>query len=120
MDATDTELKKAKEYVLKTGSATLLLIGADQGQYGSLKNQLQQNMSMGTNNYTKSVDEAMNILNTFAKASKSNGNPRKGEIKQDNTKIAFAQKESEKIICYHCGEEDHITKVCPKKEKTKE
>ena len=67
MNATDEEIKKAKEYVLKRGSVTLLLIGADQGCYESLKNQLQQNMAMGTNNYHKSVDETMNILNTFAK-----------------------------------------------------
>ena len=92
-DATYEELKRATEYVLKGGSATLLLIGADQGQYGSLKIQLQQDMAMGTNKYPKSVDKTVNILNTFAKTSKSNGNPRKGGQKQENTEVAFAQKE---------------------------
>ena len=77
-------------------------------------------MSMGTNNYPKSVDWTMNILNTFAKTSKSNWNQRKGGIKQDNTEVAFTQKERKKIICYHCDEEDHIAKVCPKKGKPKE
>ena len=69
--------------MMKRGPATLLLIGADQGQNGSLKNQLQQNMSIGTNNYPKSVDIMMNILNTFARTSKSNSNTRKGGIKQE-------------------------------------
>ena len=75
---------------------------------------------MGTNNDPKSVEETVNILNTFAKASKSNSNLRKGGIKQDNTEVAFAQKESKKIIYYHCGEEDHIARVCPKKGRPKE
>ena len=61
LNATDDRIKKANEYALKRGSTTLLLIGADWGQYGSLKNQLQQNTSTDTNNYLKSVDETMNI-----------------------------------------------------------
>ena len=32
---------------------------------------MQQNMAMGINNYPKSVDETMNILNTFAKTNKT-------------------------------------------------
>ena len=92
IDATNDKIKKAKEYAMKRGSATLLLIGADRGWYGSLKNQLQQNMGMGTNNYPKSVDKSMNILNNFTKTSKSNGNPRKGGVKQQNTEVVFAQK----------------------------
>ena len=114
------ELKKAKEYVLKRGSATLLLISTDWGHYGGLKNQLQQGMAMGMNNYPKFVDETMKTLNTFAKLSKCNGNQRKGTIKQDNTEVAFTQKECKKIICYHCGEENHDARVCPKKGKGKE
>ena len=69
--ATEKEIKEAKEYVMKRGSATLLLIGSDRNRYGAMKNQLQQNMAMGTNNYPKSVGQTMNILNTFAKTSKN-------------------------------------------------
>ena len=65
--ATPEKIKKVKEDVFKRGSATLLLIGADHKCYGPMKNQMQQNMAMGTNNYTKLVDETMNILDTFAK-----------------------------------------------------
>ena len=83
MDATDDKIKKAKEYyLLKRNSAALPLIGTDQGWYGGLKNQFQQNMSIKTTNYPKLIDETMNILNTFAKTSKNNGNPRKGGIKR--------------------------------------
>ena len=69
--ATEEVIKKAKEYVLKRGSATLLLIGTDHTRYGCMKNQMQQNMAMGTNNYPKLVDKTMNISNTFAKTNKS-------------------------------------------------
>ena len=68
--ATGEEIKKAKEYVFKRGSVTLLLIGVDCAQCCGMKNQMQQNMAMGTNNYPKSVDKTMKILNTFAKTSK--------------------------------------------------
>ena len=70
--ATKREIKEAKEYVLKRGLATILFIGADHGRYGAMKNQMQQNMAMGTNNYPKSIDETMNILNTFTKTNKNN------------------------------------------------
>ena len=49
----------------------MLLTVADQVHYGAMKNEMQQNMAMGTNNYPKSVDETMNILNTFEKMSKA-------------------------------------------------
>ena len=67
----EKEIKKAKDYVLKKGFATLLPIGADHTQYGTMKNQMQQNMAMGANNYPKSVDDTMKILHTFAKISKT-------------------------------------------------
>ena len=40
--ATPEELKNAKVYVFKRGSATLLLIGADCRHYGPMKSQMQQ------------------------------------------------------------------------------
>ena len=67
---TPEELKNAKKYVFKRGSATLLLIQVDQGCYETMKNHMQQNTAMGTNNYPKLVDERMNILNTLAKTIK--------------------------------------------------
>ena len=69
--ATGDEIKKAKEYVLKRGLATILLIGEYQGPYGGMKNQMQWNMAMGTNNYPRSVDKTMKFLNTFALTSKN-------------------------------------------------
>ena len=47
--ATEDEIKKAEEYVLKRGLSTLLLIGMDQGRYDGMKHQMQQNMALGMN-----------------------------------------------------------------------
>ena len=74
---------------------------------------------MGTNIYTNSVDEIMNILDTFAKTYKLNANAKKIEQQQDTVEVALMLKE-EKIICHHCGKEDRIKKVCPMKGKDKE
>ena len=72
MDLTmEKQRREAKEYVLKRGSGSLFFIGADHGRYGAMKNQIKQNMAMGTNNFPKLVDKTMNILNTFAKMNKT-------------------------------------------------
>ena len=99
--ATEEEIKKAQDNVLKRGFATLLLIEADHTWYGTMKNQMQQNMAMGTNKYPTSVDETMNILNTFAKIGKT-------MVGKRHTR------DLSKVTCYYCN-----AKTCPEKE-TKE
>ena len=88
--ATEEKIKKAKEYVLKRGLATLLLIEADHIRYGSMKKQMQQNMVMETNNYPKLVNETMNILIIFTKTDK-NTFGRRHNYKDKGTEVAFAQ-----------------------------
>ena len=54
---------------------------------------------MGTNNYPRSIDETMNVLNTFAKTNK-NYNRKIFGLKTDNTtEVAFSQKEINEINC---------------------
>ena len=89
--ATKEELRAAREYVLKRRLAILLLIGADCERYRAMKNQMQQNMAMGTNNYPKLLDETMNIFNTFAKRSKGRVG-KKNQKNESSAKVAFAQK----------------------------
>ena len=87
--AKEEEIRAARGFELKRGWATLLLIVVDHAWYGIMKYQMQQNMAVGTNNYPKSVNETMNILDTFA-----NTNKELVELFQrneSNTEVAFAQ-----------------------------
>ena len=60
-------------------------------------------MAMGTNNYTRSIDETMNVLNTFAKTRKG-VNPRKINYKTEDTEVTFAQaKDLSEVTFYSCG-----------------
>ena len=45
---------------------------------------------MGTNNYPRSINKTMNLLNIFAKTSKRNGG-KKFSHKTENAKVEFAQ-----------------------------
>ena len=77
-------------------------------------------MAMGTNNYSNSLEETMNIMKTHQQA-KLISNVRQGN-KQSNTKLTFAQKGEDKykrdllkIICYNGGEQSHNACTCSKK-----
>ena len=50
--------------------AAPLLYGADKFRYDGLKSTLAQHMSTGTNQYTRSLEEMMNILNICMKTSR--------------------------------------------------
>ena len=90
--ATEEEIRVSREYVFKRGLVTFLLIGADRGQYGIMKNQIQQIMAMGTNNYPKSVHETTNILNLFVKMNKSGTGKKPFQRNENNIEVVSAQK----------------------------
>ena len=98
----------------------MLLIGADCGHCGTMKSQMQQNMAIGTNNYPKSIDVTMNILNTFAKTNRSGISKKTFQNCEDNTEVAFAQKDLSDVTCYHCREKGHFARICPSKKSTNE
>ena len=76
---------------------------------------MQQNIAMGTNKYPKSVDETMNILNTFAKTSKSTFG-KKANYKSEVAEVTFAQsKDLSEVNCYHCKKEDIMQRHEPKR-----
>ena len=72
-------------------------------------------MEMGTNNYPKSVDETMNILNTFSKTSKAGNGKKLFQKYENNMEVAFAQKDLSNVMCYHCGKKRHFARTCPSK-----
>ena len=114
--ATKEELKVTRENVLKRGLATFLLIGTDCIRYGVMKNQMQQNMAIGTNNYLKLEDETMNIINTIATTSKGGVVKKQIEKSENIIKVTFAKKNMSKVTCYLCGKKGHFCKNLPKKD----
>ena len=60
---------------------------------------------MGANNYPKSVDETMNILNTFAKASKGRFSKKPFQRKKSTTEVAFVQKDMSEVTHSQVDEE---------------
>ena len=102
--------KESQGVCFEMGSATSLLIGVDQTWCRRMKNQMQQNMAMGANNYPKSVDETVNTLNTFAKISKTMFG-KENNFKSERTEVAFAQtRDLSKVTCYHCRKKDIMQK----------
>ena len=95
---------------------------AHQWRCGYMKNNMHQNMAMGTNNYPNSLEETMIIMNTHQQTKTFYV---KGSSKDINssTELMFMQKGSGRkevsditnIICSHCGEKCHYVKTWPKK-----
>ena len=72
---------------------------------------MQKIMAMGFNNYPKSVDKTMNILNTFAKTSKATFGKR-SNYKAEGTEVAFTQtRDLSKVTCYHCDQKGFVQKL---------
>ena len=69
-DSTKEQLNRAKKYLERKTPGQLLLISADQSRYNDMKNNMQLNMAMGTNNYPNFLKEKMNIMNTHQQIKK--------------------------------------------------
>ena len=61
--------------------AALFIHGADKIRYGCQKSTLAQNMLMGSNQYPRSMEGALNILNTYSQTTRyqKKGKPTKRE-----------------------------------------
>ena len=92
-EATEDEIDRAKKCLERKASERLLLIGADWHRYGNMKNTMQLNMAMGTNNYPDSIKETMNIMNTHQQVKTLYV---RGVNKENSTELIFAQKGGEK------------------------
>ena len=92
-EATEDEIDRAKKSLERKASERLLLIGADWHRYGNMKNTMQLNMALGTNNYPDSIKETMNIMNTHQQVKTLYV---RGVNKENSTELIFAQKGGEK------------------------
>ena len=69
-EATKREVEDCEQKVKKEVMSAPMLHGADKIWYQGFKKTLSQNYLIGTNNYTKTRDEVVNILNTYNKNAK--------------------------------------------------
>ena len=70
---------------------------------------------MGNNKYSRSIDEKMNVLNTFLKTTR-HGGQKKPHVKQKQSEGVFAQKQDiSEMKCYIVGVKNIMQKHIQKK-----
>ena len=85
---TDAECRAAEQEVSDTVKAALVIIGADKGQYGKLKDELANNYLLGTDQYPDTFDKAVCIVGNY-QTSRVNMPYR---VNPNNTGVAFLQR----------------------------
>ena len=73
------------------GDGSTFLHGADKTCHSGLKSTLAQNMSMGSNQYPRTTEEALNILNTYSQTTKHQHKKKIYKSDERWTKVAFMQ-----------------------------
>jgi hypothetical protein len=103
----------------------MLMKNSDQGKYGLLMTSPTTQFSMGTNQYTKDIMAAVNILTNhrFDKKEPKNNSQRNRNWNNNNTALtittqsSFNQEALKKATCYCCGKKDNYSNKCPEKDK---
>ena len=117
------ELKTSEEVVKKEVMAALLLSGADILRYGGLKSTLAQHLSMGINQYPRTVDETLNIINTYHKTTKGSPlpNPTKVKLRLSLHKPILPRSQTIPNVTSHVttvARMDIMLKIVPRKQTT--
>ena len=105
---------KAEEVCRECYLSCMLLCGADNGRYFQLKVDLSNDMTKGTDNYTKTIVETMRLLTDYVPP------PRLHRVcDPDGEGLAFVQGEGgalrgpkKDIKCFHCNG-PHYKSECP-------
>lgn len=92
--------------------AAMFLDGTDKKQYGYLLKQLQNDYSLGSDQYPDDAETALRVLTLYEEQS---GKKKKKEYKKED-ELSFAQSE---LKCWECGEVGHRKIDCPDKDKKK-
>ena len=89
----------------------MLLRGADNGRYHQLKDDLSNNMSLGKDNYPKTMVETTRLLNEYKVP------PRAQRVRENQEGVAFVQEgkvvDVKNVTCYHCQKKGHFRSDCP-------
>jgi len=108
---TSAELEAAYATCREQYLACMLLRGADNGRYHQLKDDLSNNMSLGKDNYPKTMVETTRLLNEYKVP------PRAQRVRENQEGVAFVQEgkvvDVKNVTCYHCQKKGHFRSDCP-------
>ena len=105
--------------------ACLVLSGADNGRYLSLKNKLENSMLLGSDNYPKSREDVIQLLNHYKEKECKWGS---SATRSTQEEVTFLQKgggnkqkqhdgprtnSKGRSDCFHCKKTDHLAYQCP-------
>ena len=118
----DAERLKLKNSMFEEFTGILFLLNSDQRKYGSIASELAGAYTRGRDEYPDSLTNAHDILETHVldqaykdQRKKQDKPPR--EQKSGKPESSFAQKKTENIKCYCCGDPSHKSPDCQWKDK---
>jgi hypothetical protein len=121
------EMRRNQENAFEQFLAYTYLENSDKTNYGSLMNDLKQQQSLKHDQYSKTIADASNVLNShkFDNLGRKNDEKNKdsterSKIHEDNLdlpELSFAQMEGR---CYCCGKTGHKSPKCNDKNKKEE
>ena len=116
----DDKVQACSDAAFKRFMAFTYLHNADQAKYGSLLKGLRTQMSLGQNQYPKTITEANNVLSNHRFDSGSSKKGKSSDDEDDKAEapsLSFAQLEGK---CYCCGKPGHKSPSCRHKNRPKE
>lgn len=120
----EQEKQQIKDKSYDVWTTFIFLDNTDDLKYKSLKQDLTKQYSMNIDNYPKTLDAAVDILNSHPwdrtysenkKRKKTMNKSRNGNDSNARAETSFAQA-GKKKQCFCCGDEDHLLPQCPYKD----
>ena len=124
VNLSDSDRQAEPEAAKRRYLGVAMLCGADQGRYGNLVEELQNDFTKGNRNYPANTTKAYNLLLNY---NISNNTPTR--LVDDSEEVLFANVggsegksnayksggggRERKVICYYCGKLSHIVRKCP-------